>query len=176
MARMLQHHSQAVSSAANRRSCVSLDVDRHVQWGSSRSCPTHRCSINRSERAAASLLNSSAAWTSTAAAQHRRWRCAAAAPEVSLVLQEPEVEFLGVMNDGMQTVRGVMHVAAEADLVYKILTDYDSCSRVFRNIAETQTLLTPEGGKQVVQVRCLQGGVGQRLLRCCKLVRHPVQM
>ncbi|KAF6255289.1 hypothetical protein COO60DRAFT_1641630 [Scenedesmus sp. NREL 46B-D3] len=51
----------------------------------------------------------------------------------------------------MQTVRGVMHVAAEADLVYQILTDYDSCSRVFRNIADTETQFTPEGGKRVVQ-------------------------
>jgi hypothetical protein len=87
-----------------------------------------------------------------AAAQERSWRCSAAAPEVSIALEEPDIEFLGVLNDGMQTVRGVLHVAAEADLVYKILTDYDSCARVFRNIADTQMVFTPEGGKQVVQV------------------------
>jgi hypothetical protein len=85
---------------------------------------------------------------------------------VSLALEEPNIEFLGVLNDGMQTVRGVLHVAAEADLVYQILTDYDSCSRVFRNIAETQTVFTPEGGKQVVQVSCLLATIAQQA-KCC---------
>jgi hypothetical protein len=91
---------------------------------------------------------------------------------VSIALEEPDIEFLGVLNDGMQTVRGVLHVAAEADLVYQILTDYDSCSRVFRNIAETQTVFTP-GGKQVVQVSCLLADIasaGQLLGR----VAHAV--
>lgn len=57
-----------------------------------------------------------------------------------------------MLNDGMQTVKGVLHVAADVDLVYSILTDYDSCARVFRNIAGTETVYTPTGGKQVVQV------------------------
>ncbi|WIA13817.1 hypothetical protein OEZ85_007364 [Tetradesmus obliquus] len=49
--------------------------------------------------------------------------------------------------------RGAAEISAHnnADLVYNILTDYDSCARVFRNIADTKTVFTPEGGKQVVQ-------------------------
>lgn len=117
-------------------------------------CHRHNCSSSRPGPAAVSLPHSSTAWPAAAAAavaQQRSWRCSAAAPEVSVLLEEPDIEFMGVLNDGMQTVRGVLHVAADADLVYNILTDYDSCARVFRNIADTKTVFTPEGGKQVVQ-------------------------
>jgi ribosome-associated toxin RatA of RatAB toxin-antitoxin module len=51
----------------------------------------------------------------------------------------------------MQTVRGVMHVAAEPDLVYSILTDYDNCARVFRNVVSSEAVITAGGEKQVLQ-------------------------
>lgn len=80
----------------------------------------------------------------------RSLRTQAAAQE-TVALEEPVLEFLGV-NNGMQTVRGVMHVAADPDLVFSILTDYDSCARVFRNVVASETILTPDGDKQVLQV------------------------
>jgi hypothetical protein len=52
----------------------------------------------------------------------------------------------------MQTVRGILQTTADPDLVYDILVDYDSCSRVFRNISGSQTLFTDAGDKQVIQV------------------------
>lgn len=87
-------------------------------------------------------------------------KTAAAAPETLVVDDSdaggqhppPAVEFLGVLNE-MQTVRGVLQTPADPDLVYNILTDYDSCSRVFRNISGSQTLFTDAGDKQVIQVR-----------------------
>lgn len=88
-------------------------------------------------------------------------RTAAAAPDTLVAeetVQQPSVEFLGVLKD-MQTVKGVIHTAAAPDLVFDILTDYDSCSRVFRNISGSQTLFTDAGDKQVIQV-C------RRLLAC----------
>jgi hypothetical protein len=81
-------------------------------------------------------------------------RTAAAAPDTLVTeetVQQPSVEFLGVLKD-MQTVKGVIHTAAAPDLVFDILTDYDSCSRVFRNISGSQTLFTDAGDKQVIQV------------------------
>lgn len=81
-------------------------------------------------------------------------RTAAAAPDTLVAeetVQQPSVEFLGVLKD-MQTVKGVIHTAAAPDLVFDILTDYDSCSRVFRNISGSQTLFTDAGDKQVIQV------------------------
>ena len=83
-----------------------------------------------------------------------RHRTAAAAPDTLIAeesVQRPEIDFLGVLND-MQTVRGVLQTAADPDLVYTILTDYDSCSRVFRNISGSETLFSDAGDKQVVQV------------------------
>jgi len=74
-----------------------------------------------------------------------------AAAQETYVLDEPSVDFIGVL-DGMQTVKGVLHVPVDAALVYDVLTDYDSCSRVFRNIAATRTILSNEGSKQLVQV------------------------
>lgn len=81
-------------------------------------------------------------------------RTAAAAPDTLVTQgdsQKPSIDFLGVLND-MQTVRGVLETAADPDLVYDVLTDYDSCSRVFRNISGSQTLFSEAGQKQVVQV------------------------
>jgi hypothetical protein len=66
-------------------------------------------------------------------------------------VQEPAVDFLGVV-DGMQTARGIVHTAVDADHVYQLLTDYDSCPRVFRSVARSQTLQTGNGGKQIIQV------------------------
>lgn len=66
-------------------------------------------------------------------------------------VQEPAVDFLGVV-DGMQTARGIVHTAVDADHVYQLLTDYDSCFRVFRSVARSQTLQTGNGGKQIIQV------------------------
>jgi hypothetical protein len=83
-----------------------------------------------------------------------RHRTAAAAPDTVTTeesVQQPSVDFLGVLND-MQTVRGVLQTTADPDLVYDILVDYDSCSRVFRNICGSQTLFTDAGDKQVIQV------------------------
>lgn len=74
-----------------------------------------------------------------------------AAAQETMVLDDPVVEFLGV-NNGMQTVRGVIHSAADPSLVYSILTDYDNCARVFRNIVSSQTILGDDGTKQVQQV------------------------
>lgn len=119
-----------------------------------------------------------------AAQQHARQqqRCAAAAPETLEVEAEqqdevqqqqqgdsaqPSVEFVGVMRD-MQTVRGVLATHAPPELVYAILTDYDSCARVFRNICGSQTLFSEGGGKQVVQVRRLTARVW--LSRCVRVV------
>jgi ribosome-associated toxin RatA of RatAB toxin-antitoxin module len=73
-----------------------------------------------------------------------------AAAQETVALSDPVLEFLGV-NNGMQTVRGVMHVAADADLVYSILTDYDNCARVFRNVVTSETMFTADGDKQVLQ-------------------------
>eukprot|EP00775_Hariotina_reticulata_P013851 gene13851-13973_t len=73
-----------------------------------------------------------------------------AAAQETYVLDEPTVDFIGVL-DGMQTVKGVLHVPADAALVYDVLTNYDSCSRVFRNIADTRTVFSNEGNKQLVQ-------------------------
>lgn len=68
------------------------------------------------------------------------------------ITQEPSVDFLGVVND-MQTARGfITNAQADPDLVYQILSDYDSCPRVFRSVARSETVETPEGGKQVLQV------------------------
>lgn len=81
-------------------------------------------------------------------------RTRAAAPDTLVAgetLQQPTVDFLGVLND-MQTVRGILETAADPDLVYDILTDHDSCPRVFRNICGSETLLTEAGDKQVIQV------------------------
>lgn len=62
------------------------------------------------------------------------------------------MEFVGVVND-MQTARGfITNTQADPDLVYRILTDYDSCPRVFRSVARSRTVLTQDGGKQVLQV------------------------
>jgi hypothetical protein len=58
---------------------------------------------------------------------------------------------LGVVN-GMQTARGIVHTAVDADHVYQLLTDFDSCPRVFRSVARSRTLQTDDGGKQVIQV------------------------
>ena len=74
----------------------------------------------------------------------------AAAVQSSVVLAEPTVEFIGVVS-GMQTVKGSLDLDADARVVYDLLTDYPSCSRVFRNIA-TSTLQYSEGRKQVLQV------------------------
>jgi hypothetical protein len=74
--------------------------------------------------------------------------------------QEPSVEFLGVVND-MQTARGfITTTQAEPDLVYQILSDYDSCPRVFRSVARSETVETPQGVKQVLQV-------GERRCNAC---------
>lgn len=73
-----------------------------------------------------------------------------AAAQETMVLDEPVIEFLGV-NNGMQTVKGILHVAADADLVYNILTNYDDCAQVFRNIVASETILLADGGKQVLQ-------------------------
>jgi hypothetical protein len=84
----------------------------------------------------------------------KRVRTRAAAPDTLVAgetLQQPTVDFLGVLND-MQTVRGILETAADPDLVYDILTDHDSCPRVFRNICGSETLLTESGHKQVIQV------------------------
>jgi len=81
-------------------------------------------------------------------------KTAAAAPDTLVTQgdsQKPSIDFLGVLND-MQTVRGVLETAADPDLVYDVLTDYDSCSRVFRNISGSQTLFSEAGQKQIVQV------------------------
>jgi hypothetical protein len=68
------------------------------------------------------------------------------------ITQEPSVDFLGVVND-MQTARGfITNAQADPDQVYQILSDYDSCPRVFRSVARSETVETPEGGKQVLQV------------------------
>jgi hypothetical protein len=83
-----------------------------------------------------------------------RHRTAAAAPDTLVTADsyhQPTIDFLGVLND-MQTVRGTLQTAADPDLVYDILCDYDSCSRVFRNISGSQTLFTEAGDKQVIQV------------------------
>lgn len=105
----------------------------------------------------------------------KRGRITAAAPDTLVAgetLQQPTVDFLGVLND-MQTVRGILETAVDPDLVYDILTDHDSCPRVFRNICGSETLLTEAGDKQVIQVGaahtalCAYGwsGVGWLLAR-----------
>lgn len=76
------------------------------------------------------------------------------AAQATVTLDDTVIEFLGV-NNGMQTVRGVLHVAADADLVYDMLTDYDRCARVFRNIVTSETKLFDDGSKQVLQVNNL---------------------
>lgn len=91
--------------------------------------------------------------TSQSAAVKRYVQTSAAAQE-TMILDEPVIDFLGV-NNGMQTVKGVLHVAADADLVYSILTDYDGCAEVFRNIVASETILLADGGKQVLQVRVI---------------------
>jgi hypothetical protein len=80
---------------------------------------------------------------------HRR-AVQAAAVQSGVVLSDPTVEFIGVIS-GMQTVRGSLDLDADAEMVYGLLTDYASCSRVFRNIA-TSTVQFSEGRKQVLQV------------------------
>eukprot|EP00878_Enallax_costatus_P042129 GHUV01049169.1.p1 GENE.GHUV01049169.1~~GHUV01049169.1.p1 ORF type:complete len:188 (-),score=30.14 GHUV01049169.1:27-590(-) len=94
--------------------------------------------------------NSSCSHGLLRAAGIRTVRTHAAAQE-TLTLDDPVIEFLGV-NNGMQTVKGVLHVAADADLVYAMLTDYDRCARVFRNIVSSETKLLTDGSKQVLQV------------------------
>lgn len=69
---------------------------------------------------------------------------------------EPSVEFLGVLN-GMQTVKGVLHVAAPPERVWTIITDYESNSRVYENISDSQVLMQEDGSKQLLQV-CVVGG------------------
>lgn len=64
--------------------------------------------------------------------------------------QQPAIEYLGELN-GMQTVRGTMHLNASADVLYALLTDYESSTRVFENIASTEVLVGEDGGKQVLQ-------------------------
>lgn len=85
-----------------------------------------------------------------------RLRTAAAAPEAWTAedgsTQQPSVDFLGVVND-MQTAKGFIHTAADPSLVYDILSDYDSCPRVFRSVASSQTVFTEAGGKQIIQVK-----------------------
>ena len=66
------------------------------------------------------------------------------------MLSDPTVDFIGTIR-GMQTVRGSLDLDADAGLVYDLLTDYDSCSRIFRNVASS-TVQYSEGRKQVLQV------------------------
>lgn len=109
-------------------------------------------------RCSTSMAQASLAARSTSVRVPRH-RAAAAAPDTLIAeesVQQPTVEFLGVLRD-MQTVKGVLQTAADPDLVFDILTDYDSCSRVFRNISGSQTLFTDAGEKQVIQVRAAAG-------------------
>jgi hypothetical protein len=67
------------------------------------------------------------------------------------VLSEPNVDFLGVIR-GMQTVKGSLELDADAQLVYDLLRDYPSTSRVFRNIASSTVNYSADERKQVLQV------------------------
>lgn len=101
-----------------------------------------------------------------------RHKTAAAAPDTLVTdegVQQPSIDFLGVLND-MQTVRGILQTAADPDLVYDILTDYDSCSRVFRNISGSQTVFTDAGDKQVIQVCHSDRHLLARLAAACRWV------
>ncbi len=75
---------------------------------------------------------------------------------ISQQQQQPVIEYLGNI-DGMQTVRGVMQLPANADLLYSLLTDYESSTRVFSNIASTEVVFGEDGSKQVLQVSLRMG-------------------
>jgi hypothetical protein len=88
------------------------------------------------------------------ASSSNRWRAALESRDMQLAedITQPSVDFLGVVND-MQTARGfITNAHADPDLVYQILSDYDSCPRVFRSVARSETVETPDGRKQVLQV------------------------
>ncbi|KAG2432821.1 hypothetical protein HXX76_008555 [Chlamydomonas incerta] len=65
--------------------------------------------------------------------------------------QRPEVAFVSLV-DGKYTVRGRLLLRAPAAEVYQLLTDYAGCHRVFSNIAASQVVAGPDGGKQVEQL------------------------
>ncbi len=62
----------------------------------------------------------------------------------------PAVEFLGVVQ-GMLSARGALHLPVHPDEAYAVLTDYEACSDVFRNIAATRIEDAPCGGRRIVQ-------------------------
>ncbi|EFJ41841.1 hypothetical protein VOLCADRAFT_107511 [Volvox carteri f. nagariensis] len=64
----------------------------------------------------------------------------------------PDVSFVSLV-DGKYTVRGTLLLPASAAQVYGMLTDYENCHRVFRNIASSQVVRPAAGsvGLQVVQ-------------------------
>ncbi|KAG2448905.1 hypothetical protein HYH02_006253 [Chlamydomonas schloesseri] len=63
----------------------------------------------------------------------------------------PEVVFVSLV-DGKYTVQGRLLLRAPASEVYELLTDYAGCHTVFSNIAASQVLTGPDGGKQVEQL------------------------
>eukprot|EP00198_Chlamydomonas_reinhardtii_P001001 XP_001690336.1 predicted protein [Chlamydomonas reinhardtii] len=65
--------------------------------------------------------------------------------------QRPEVAFVSLV-DGKYTVRGRLLLRAPASEAYELLTDYAGCHRVFSNIAASDVVVGPDGGKRVEQI------------------------
>jgi hypothetical protein len=142
----------------HKTAAVSMPATAAAQAGTKLISPVYRPHWNRLQQRQchSTHVQAKLAWHTDRRASSRpcRHRTAAAAPDTLVTedsLQQPTIDFLGVLND-MQTVRGTLQTPADPDLVYDILTDYDSCSRVFRNISGSQTLFTEAGGKQIIQV------------------------
>lgn len=168
--KMLHCHISASVAKSTPTPCKSRRGQQPLASVSHQPLLLHSSSSSCCHSTAALQPTSPTGWSqpisrSSSSSRKHTHRTAAAAPDTLVAeerSQQPTIDFLGVLND-MQTVRGVLETAADPDLVYSILVDYDSCSRVFRNISGSQTLFTDAGGKQVVQVSTRQSSTSVQL-------------